>query len=80
MLTNAAIAGSSDVLRGLKENVIIGHLIPAGTGMRRYHSIKLFDKNEKDLDLQVQEIIEKRRQEELLAQEAEVIKDDMDDL
>lgn len=80
VLTNAAIAGSSDVLRGLKENVIIGHLIPAGTGMRRYHSIKLFDKNEKDLDLQVQEIIEKRRQEELLAQEAEVIKDDMDDL
>lgn len=41
VLTNAAIAGSMDELRGLKENVIIGHLIPAGTGMKTYRDVKL---------------------------------------
>ena len=41
VLTNAAIAGSKDELRGLKENVIIGHLIPAGTGMKKYRNIEL---------------------------------------
>ena len=45
VLTNAAIAGSKDELRGLKENVIIGHLIPAGTGMRQYRDIKLEDES-----------------------------------
>lgn len=71
VLTNAAIAGSTDFLRGLKENVIIGHLIPAGTGMKHYRDVKLFDKNDADLDLQVQEIIARRREEELIAQRAE---------
>jgi DNA-directed RNA polymerase subunit beta' len=41
VLTEAAIKGKVDPLVGLKENVIIGKLIPAGTGMKRYHSIKL---------------------------------------
>ena len=36
VLTQAAAAGKRDGLRGLKENVIMGHLIPAGTGMKRY--------------------------------------------
>ena len=45
VLTNAAIAGSKDELRGLKENVIIGHLIPAGTGMRKYRDIHLDDES-----------------------------------
>ena len=36
ILTDAAIHGRSDSLRGLKENVIIGKLIPAGTGLDRY--------------------------------------------
>jgi DNA-directed RNA polymerase subunit beta' len=40
-LTDAAIKGKVDQLLGLKENVIIGKLIPAGTGMNRYRSIKL---------------------------------------
>ena len=40
-LTEAAIQGSTDHLRGLKENVIIGHLIPAGTGIQRYRSLRL---------------------------------------
>jgi len=39
VLTQAAIEGKEDFLLGLKENVIIGKLIPAGTGMRRYTSI-----------------------------------------
>ena len=41
VLTDAAIKGKVDNLIGLKENVIIGKLIPAGTGMRRYRSVKL---------------------------------------
>ena len=63
VLTNAAIAGVSDTLRGLKENVIIGHLIPAGTGIKQYKNIKLFDSNATDLDVQMNEILEKRKLE-----------------
>jgi DNA-directed RNA polymerase subunit beta' len=39
VLTDAAIRGARDDLLGLKENIIIGHLIPAGTGIYRYHEI-----------------------------------------
>ncbi|MEK7765314.1 MAG: DNA-directed RNA polymerase subunit beta', partial [bacterium] len=39
VLTEASVSGAVDPLRGLKENVIIGHLIPAGTGMREYREI-----------------------------------------
>ena len=63
VLTNAAIASSVDYLRGLKENIIIGHPIPAGTGMKRYRNIKLFDEESQDLDEFMQEILEKRRQD-----------------
>jgi DNA-directed RNA polymerase subunit beta' len=41
VLTEAALSGRSDPLLGLKENVIIGKLIPAGTGMRRYRSVRV---------------------------------------
>ena len=41
VLTDAATKGKVDPLLGLKENVIIGKLIPAGTGMQRYRGIKL---------------------------------------
>ena len=41
VLTDAAIAGKEDELLGLKENVIIGKLIPAATGMKRYRNVKL---------------------------------------
>ena len=41
VLTEAAIEGKSDQLFGLKENIIIGKLIPAGTGMERYRDIQL---------------------------------------
>ncbi len=45
VLTEAAIKGKSDPLIGLKENVIIGKLIPAGTGMKRYRNAKLSTDN-----------------------------------
>jgi DNA-directed RNA polymerase subunit beta' len=41
VLTEAAINGGVDYLRGLKENVIVGRLIPAGTGMERYHDFHM---------------------------------------
>jgi len=41
VLTEAALAGATDELRGLKENVILGHLIPAGTGCDRYQRIQV---------------------------------------
>lgn len=41
VLTDAAIQGRSDSLVGLKENVILGKLIPAGTGLERYRNIRV---------------------------------------
>jgi DNA-directed RNA polymerase subunit beta' len=46
VLTEASIKGRQDQLLGLKENVIIGKLIPAGTGMARYRNLKVYSKNE----------------------------------
>ena len=40
VLTDAAVRGARDDLRGLKENIIIGHLIPAGTGVNRWHDVE----------------------------------------
>jgi len=48
VLTDAAIKGKVDPLLGLKENVIIGKLIPAGTGMSRYRNIKVRSSEEKE--------------------------------
>jgi len=41
VLTEAAISGKVDYLRGLKENVIMGRLIPAGTGMEFYKNVEV---------------------------------------
>ena len=41
MLTEAAICGKTDDLRGLKENVIMGRLIPAGTGLPAYKRLQV---------------------------------------
>jgi DNA-directed RNA polymerase subunit beta' len=43
VLTDAAIHGKTDDLKGLKENVIIGHLIPAGTGLDSYRAVELVE-------------------------------------
>ncbi len=50
VLTDAAIKGKVDQLRGLKENVIIGHLIPAGTGVREYRRIEVYQEEPGDLE------------------------------
>jgi DNA-directed RNA polymerase subunit beta' len=76
VLTNAAIAGSTDALRGLKENIIIGHPIPAGTGMKRYRAVKLFDEDSQDLDVQMQEILEQRELEaKEMAEQGETVEE-----
>ena len=41
VLTEAASSGRIDLLCGLKENVIVGHLIPAGTGLKKYRQIEM---------------------------------------
>ncbi len=48
VLTDAAIKGKIDPLVGLKENLIIGKLIPAGTGMTRYRTIKISTEKEEE--------------------------------
>ncbi len=80
VLTNAAIAGAVDGLHGIKENVAIGHMIPAGTGIKNYKGIKLFDDSDKDLDLQMNEILEKRRQEEQMQSQLEEPNFEADDV
>ncbi|HCQ29698.1 MAG TPA: hypothetical protein DIU39_05385, partial [Flavobacteriales bacterium] len=46
VLNEAAVRGKVDYLRGLKENVIVGHKIPAGTGMRRFQNVIVGSKEE----------------------------------
>ncbi len=49
VLTEAAISGKTDNLLGLKENVIIGRLIPAGTGLERYRAVKVSGEEEPEV-------------------------------
>ncbi len=78
VLTEAAIKGRVDPLIGLKENVLIGKLIPAGTGMKRYHSVKLdtdldeFDEMEfsEELDLEEEPVLDLETEELSDAEEA----------
>ena len=62
VLTEAAIKGKSDQLIGLKENVIIGKLIPAGTGMAQYRATKINtekdEKQEKNAEIEAAETAE----------------------
>jgi DNA-directed RNA polymerase subunit beta' len=51
VLTEAAVRGTTDHLRGLKENVIVGRLIPAGTGMAYHKTRKLQTEDEAEIDL-----------------------------
>ena len=56
VLTEAAIRGKQDKLLGLKENVIIGKLIPAGTGLAEYRSVEIEDTENKDENLEAEVI------------------------
>jgi len=51
VLTDAAVKGKIDPLLGLKENVIIGKLIPAGTGMSSYRNITAVPMDDRNLSL-----------------------------
>jgi DNA-directed RNA polymerase subunit beta' len=55
VLTQAAIEGKVDNLRGLKENVIMGRLIPAGTGLAKYRNLKLVVETERGVETAAQE-------------------------
>jgi len=75
VLTEASINGAVDHLRGLKENVIVGRLIPAGTGMEYYRNVRLAPELE-EAAAKVQEEVsqayqEAERQLELMRQEGE---------
>ena len=73
VLTDAAIHGRIDPLIGLKENVILGKLIPAGTGMKRYRSTRL------STDARLRRIEESAAAaEEEMNTEAEVITETVD--
>jgi len=61
VLTEAAISGKVDYLLGLKENVIIGHLIPAGTGVDKYKSLHVIEEDDD----------EEEREESPIAKEAD---------
>ncbi|HSH15236.1 MAG TPA: DNA-directed RNA polymerase subunit beta', partial [Verrucomicrobiae bacterium] len=67
VLTEAAIAGKVDYLRGLKENVIMGRLIPAGTGLEHYRNIRLLTTPP---EMPPAEEVEGAPAEELTAEEA----------
>jgi DNA-directed RNA polymerase subunit beta' len=68
VLSEASIRGKQDDLLGLKENVIVGHLIPAGTGARKYKSQMVFDKEE------YQKLEAKSATKELAASKEEKVK------
>ncbi|MDO4594918.1 MAG: DNA-directed RNA polymerase subunit beta' [Tissierellia bacterium] len=55
VLTDASIKGKEDNLKGLKENIIIGKLIPAGTGMRKYTDVEIDYETKEQEDLQIEE-------------------------
>ncbi|MBN1164827.1 MAG: DNA-directed RNA polymerase subunit beta' [Candidatus Krumholzibacteriota bacterium] len=60
VLTGAAVQGKVDYLRGLKENVVMGHLIPAGTGLHRYSKIRIEE------EISAEELMEREFDEEEL--------------
>ena len=65
VLSEAAVRGKRDELQGLKENVIVGHLIPAGTGMRRYTDLLVGSQDEFDALAESREKAASRKKKEL---------------
>jgi DNA-directed RNA polymerase subunit beta' len=68
VLTEAAVQGKIDQLKGLKENVVMGHLIPAGTGLHKYSGIQI------DQEISEEELLEKELAEEELAELLRTVK------
>jgi DNA-directed RNA polymerase subunit beta' len=69
VLSEASIRGKVDYLQGLKENVIVGHLIPAGTGMREYQNIIVGSQEEYDALVASKEAFQASRKGELQEKE-----------
>ena len=72
VLTEAAVLGSFDELRGLKENVIVGRLIPAGTGLAYHQQRRLSRAEEQKLFDMVEDNDEKNQPENIVVTEAEM--------
>lgn len=75
VLAEAVIKGASDYLRGLKENVIIGKLIPAGTGFKKHHFAEprlLYTKEELDFIKRGEAFLERRKEKEQGEKEQEL--------
>jgi DNA-directed RNA polymerase subunit beta' len=66
VLTEASISGRVDHLRGLKENVIVGRLIPAGTGMEIYHNFRLLTETPEPEEVAIDEAFAATAPEEIL--------------
>ena len=80
VLTEAAIKGKVDHLVGLKENVIIGKLIPAGTGLKRYRDIQLDTGMPEETPVAEEELVDELPEdEEMLTMEEEADEDVSDD-
>ena len=77
VLTEAAIKGKTDELIGLKENVIIGKLIPAGTGMKRYKKIRINTEEPDNTEVSVATNGEKMSED---TKTVEDVVDDIDDV
>lgn len=65
VLSEAAIKGKADELLGLKENVIVGHLIPAGTGLREYQKLIVGSQEEYEALVEAKKTPTKAKQQEL---------------
>lgn len=65
VLSEAAVRGKRDLLQGLKENVIVGHLIPAGTGLKDYQDIIVGSKEEYDQLVETKKSFKRRREVEV---------------
>ncbi|MDW7975165.1 MAG: DNA-directed RNA polymerase subunit beta' [Leptospiraceae bacterium] len=64
VLTDAALKGKIDELVGLKENIIVGHLIPAGTGLKKYRDIEIFYEEYGDIQKAYKKRLELLKREE----------------
>ena len=74
VLTEAAINGKVDLLRGLKENVIVGRLIPAGTGLDHYHDFHLAEEKLEPLDGESEDLLFDFGEGEIRGMPREVVK------
>ena len=78
VLTGAAIKGKIDPLIGLRENVLIGKLIPAGTGMKRYRQVKLDTDYSRDIDADDEDIETMLVSDEILKAADDAVADEID--